>query len=425
MARLFVIISAPQMYGFVSGHAARLRCIGYQTTVISADDPVLRRQLVKESINLDVIPIERNISVLRDAVSLMRLCLLMIRQRPDAVMMMGPKANLLGNIAAWLMAVPRRITLYVGIRQETMTGFGRWLIDACDLISLSASTSVLAISPSLRVAMIQRGIIRPERVTVTGWGTTNGIDGSHFTLDEKSINEAVVVRANLGLPVGVPVIGFIGRLTEDKGLVDVWNAFGRIRQRMPTAHLMLVGAEEVQTDVGRATLAAMSTDQQVRVVGQVHDVRPYMHISWVHLLPSYREGFGNATAEAAALAIPAVAYRVTGVADSVVSGQTGQLMERGDIIGLADAVLAYLSNHVRRANHGLAARRRTLSLYHPDVTWSGFLPAFDHVNLVREAKVGPDPIAAYIRRELLVHGIDRDKIAKIEAELSVPASPAT
>lgn len=423
MRKAFFVISAPQMYGFVAGHSQRLRKIGYKTVILSAKCDAIAERAAADAAEWRDIDIVRDISPMRDAVALSQIALLIARERPEVVLVMGPKANLLGNLAAWLLDVPTRITLYVGIRQETMAGFARWLVDACDRVALSLSTSVLAISSSLRRAMVCRGIVEESHVSVTGNGTTNGIDGDWFGLDRPSVEMAASTRDALGLPRGVPIIGFVGRLTEDKGLIDAWAALKIIRMSLPEAHFLAVGAEEPRSDLGRRTIEEMRADSRVRVVGQVLDVRPYMHISWVHLLPSLREGFGNATAEAAALAVPAVAYVATGVVDSVVSGETGQLVVRGDIHGLASATISYLQDDVMRAKHGLAARRRILSLYHPELTWAGFLPALGHQHVVPHVDIGPDPIEEYLLREKWVRMLDAAGVSRVREALLAGASP--
>jgi len=400
MRKAFIVISAPQMYGFVQGHAQRLRSSGYKTVVVSAHSEALKSQAVADGARVAAVPMVREISPFWDLRAFAALCLLIIRERPDAIISMGPKANLLGNLAGWLADVPYRISLYVGIRQETMTGLSAQIVDFCDRIALRVSTYILAISESLKAAMAKRGLAPATRIYVTGNGTTNGITADNFPFDQASFGSALSIRNMLNLPPHVPVVGFVGRITEDKGLIDIFNTYYSVRQSKPDTHLLLVGQDEVKTSKGRLALEALSKDPQVRLVGAVADVRPYIHLFWIHLFPSHREGFGNATLEAAALAIPTVGYKVTGVLDAVSHNSTGVLVLKDDIAALAMSTLEYFNFPERRMLHGLSARQRALELYHPDITWASFLPGLELPTYTYSHRPEVKPInQEYVQRE--------------------------
>ena len=78
----------------------------------------------------------------------------------------------------------------------------------------------------------------------------------------------------------------------------------------------------------------------------------------VLVLPSYREGFGSVIIEAAACAIPTVAYRIDGVIDAVVEERTGVLVEVGNIEALAAAMLDVSRDSQGRQRLGSEARDR-------------------------------------------------------------------
>jgi glycosyltransferase involved in cell wall biosynthesis len=78
------------------------------------------------------------------------------------------------------------------------------------------------------------------------------------------------------------------------------------------------------------------------------------------MLPSYREGFGMVVIEAASCGIPTLAYRIDGVIDAVVDGETGVLLGVGDVESLAAAMDRMVDDPMLRDRLGASARARVL-----------------------------------------------------------------
>jgi glycosyltransferase involved in cell wall biosynthesis len=97
--------------------------------------------------------------------------------------------------------------------------------------------------------------------------------------------------------------------------------------------------------------------------------------------PSHREGFPNAPLEAAAAGVPTVGARATGVSDAVRDGNTGLLVEIGDVAGLAHALTRYLLEPKLREAHGRAALHRAVNQYAQAVVWARWRD--EYVRLLR------------------------------------------
>jgi glycosyltransferase involved in cell wall biosynthesis len=80
--------------------------------------------------------------------------------------------------------------------------------------------------------------------------------------------------------------------------------------------------------------------------------RELMTKAWVHVNPSVREGFGLNVVEANAFGIPSVAYDVPGLRDSIKDGETGLLVETGNIESLGRSLTRLLEDHVLRIKLG-------------------------------------------------------------------------
>jgi glycosyltransferase involved in cell wall biosynthesis len=146
-----------------------------------------------------------------------------------------------------------------------------------------------------------------------------------------------------------PIIVFSGRLKRAKRPDHAIKAFTLIKDKVPNAELWIFGDGPF-----RKKLENIS-DMGVKFFGHLGNVerRKLLGQSWVLLVPGIREGWGLNIIEANALGVPCVGYSVPGLKDSIRNGETGLLVESGNIEGLADATISLLENQ---------ARRQTLSL---------------------------------------------------------------
>jgi glycosyltransferase involved in cell wall biosynthesis len=363
------------MFGFMTGQCGRLREVGFAPTVVSAPSSWLDERAVAESARRLELPICREISLFKDIVSFIRLCDLFRREEPEGVLLSGPKAIFLGGMAAWICGVPTRVAVYHGMRQERLRGPLRWLLDLCDRVSFACAGQVLAVSPSLRELMLARKLAAIDKVGVIGHGTANGVNPERFALSRGGILAAKQLKLSLAIPPVAPVIGFVGRLTEDKGVADAYAAYQALLATHPDLHLVLLGVDEMHTKQGRELLVRLRSDPQVRIAEHSERIEDYLHLFWAQVFPSSREGFGMVIAEAAALAVPTVAYDVTGVRDAIADGETGMLVPHGDTAALAKALSLYLNSPELRRRHGEAGWRRVRSLFTPEHTWPSYLQA--------------------------------------------------
>jgi glycosyltransferase involved in cell wall biosynthesis len=172
------------------------------------------------------------------------------------------------------------------------------------------------------------------------------------------------------------VIGFVGRLSKDKGVEVLHQAWQRLREQHSTLRLMLVGEWETDDPVDASTRANLEADPRVVLTGHVSDVRPYYRAMSVFVFPSTREGFPNAPMEAAAMELPVVATRAIGCVDAVKDGVTGKLVPVGDADSLASAVESYLKDDELRLRHGRAGRERALRDFRPEDVWEALYQVY-------------------------------------------------
>jgi glycosyltransferase involved in cell wall biosynthesis len=222
----------------------------------------------------------------------------------------------------------------------------------------------------MREIATQEGLCCAEKIAVPAMGSGNGVDAEgKFNPAQYSETVRWEVRRRLQLPQNAMVIGFVGRLVQDKGIVELAQAWNRIKEEYPHAFLLLVGPLEPQDPVPTSTLQALEGDTRVRLTGRVAEVAPLYTAMDVLVLPTYREGFPNVPLEAAAMCLPVLTTRIPGCVDAVVSDVTGTLIEPRNPIRLYEALKRYIDQPELRHQHGDNGRERVLREFHPEEVW--------------------------------------------------------
>ena len=367
--RLLVAVTDPMSLLLLRGQLAAARAAGFEVTALSAPGALASRIAAAEGVRHLAVPMERGMDPLRDLASLRALVRTLRDLRPHVVDASTPKAGLLVMLAAVLTRVPCRVHTLRGLRCETMSGPGRAVLLGATRLTCALAHQVLCVSPSLRRRAIALGVVPAARAVVLGT-MGRGVDLARFTAGAGDRARAATLRARCGIPAGALVLGFVGRLARDKGLVELAAVWQRLRARYPRLHWVVVGPPDPTDAIPAHLDAALDTDPRVHRLGHVDDLVPAYLLMDVLALPTYREGIANVLLEAAALEIPSVASRVTGCVDAVADGVTGTLVPPRDVDALAAAVGAYLDDPALRRQHGRAGRARVARLFRQEDMWA-------------------------------------------------------
>jgi glycosyltransferase involved in cell wall biosynthesis len=217
----------------------------------------------------------------------------------------------------------------------------------------------------------------------------NGVDTDSFMPFDSHDGEFVPGR-----------IIFIGRISPEKGLHVLLDAFKLVAARRPQASLQIVGAPHVAPSdfvggvggdpavknlarfyVGpgyieqlRKQISGPLEDRVVFSSEVPHDrVKSVLHSAAMLVQPSLVETFGMPVAEAMACGLPVVASRIGGLPEIVVNGQTGLLVQPDNTLQLAEAILQLIEDSELSRTMGKAGRIRAEQLF----SWSRVAASFD------------------------------------------------
>lgn len=350
---ILVITTIPEtMESFFIPQLRSLHQAGFDVRVASSPGPALDRLPLEEGTARYGVPIERSPHPWRDLVSLWRLFRLMLRVHPQIVHAHTPKAGLLGMAAALLARVPVRLYTVHGLPLLTRTGLRRRMLEIVERASGRLATQSYAVSESVRALLAELNL--NQRAIILGSGSCGGVDIERFR-PQPELRAAV--RNRYGIPRDAIIVTFVGRLSVDKGIVVLAEAWPRLADQMPELHLLLAGEPDATDPVPEPALRALRSHPRVHSIGIIpqEQVPSVYAATDIAVLPTYREGLSQMALEAGACEVPLVSTRVSGL-DAVVHGVTGLLVRPGSASGLQDSILRLARDPGLRRALSVAAR---------------------------------------------------------------------
>ncbi|WP_308224835.1 glycosyltransferase [Flavobacterium sp. J372] len=214
--------------------------------VTGQDEKHFKEAGEREGIRMAPISMQRAISPVKDLISLYKLYSFMRKEKPAIVHTHTPKAGLLGMTAAWLAGVPVRLHTVAGLPLVETSGFKRKLLSFIEKITYKMAHEVYPNSYGLEEIILKEEFCRKDKMKVIANGSSNGINTTHFSTDfieggKQEYREKF--RADLGIKPNDVVYSFVGRLSSEKGIAELVNAFSKL-QKQPggkNSKLLLVG----------------------------------------------------------------------------------------------------------------------------------------------------------------------------------------
>lgn len=334
---------------------------GYEVVAISSpgsDVPSIEAAGVRHI----PVPMTRNLTPLADLLSLFRLYRIMRRERFDVVHAHNPKPGLLGQLAARIAGVPIVVnTLHGFYFHDHMRPTWRRFYITMEKIAARCSDIIFSQNKDDIQTAIKEGICSPEKIKHLG----NGIDVRRFDRTRLDAHLLAQKRRELGLPPIRPVVGFVGRLVTEKGILELLQAARIVVQRIPEVRFLIIGridrekpdalTPEVARDYGVADICVFT--------GMRQDMPELYALMDVFVLPSHREGFPRSPMEASAMGVPCVVTDIRGCRETVDHNLNGLLVPLGDVQALAGAVIEILTDRETARRMGEEGRRMALERF--------------------------------------------------------------
>lgn len=333
---------------------------GVALTVLAPRDPSTARRLVVEACGRYVpIRIVRRPNLFVDLYTLVLVFWHLLTNRYDVLHSQTPKAGLVAMVAGYLARTPVRIHTFTGQVWEGKRGAMAVVARLADRLTGRLATIVLTDSAS-QLGVLTRLGVAPDKIRLIHNGSVIGVDTERFRVASR--DERVGARVRLTVSRDELVLLYLGRVSIDKGVLDLCRAVGALFREGVRCTLLMAGPRERTS--GRRALESELDDELgaewVRWRPDFVDPLDYYASADIVCLASHREGLPNLVLEAASCGLPVVATKLAGIAEVIQNGKSGLLFERGDLSGLTTALRYLASNPSVRRAMGLNARSEVL-----------------------------------------------------------------
>ncbi len=342
-----------------------------EVDILSGDNESEEKLLNRGFSRFSTIKMQREISLKSDIFSLWNNYLKIRELKPDVSQVLTPKAGLITGIASFLARTPARVYTIAGLRLETVTGFKRTILWLSEWLACLVAHKIVCVSHSLKKRVVELSLAKEDKIIVLGSGSINGIEISRYESTPARVKAARQIREQFNIPLDAPVLGFVGRLTRDKGIRELVDSFQNVLEKFPNTYLVILGDYEVGDPVLENNRNQIESNPQIVKLGFVADPSSYYQVLDMLILPTYREGFPNVPLEAAAAGKPVITTNATGAVDSVIDSVTGLIVPVGDIKALTRAICTLLENPEMAIAMGQAGKNRAEKDFKPEEIWQG------------------------------------------------------
>lgn len=320
-----------------------LQRLGYAVTGVSAPGPHAAALEAAGIPHLPVTMTRRFFTPLQDLRALVRLYGTFKRGRFDLVHTHTPKASLLAQLAARAARVPIVVNTVHGFYfHDKMSKWVRRSFISLEKLAARNADCILLQSREDLATALQEGIGSRDNLFHLG----NGVDVGRFDPDRITAEDRKRKTDELGIPPRSRVIGFVGRLVRDKGIIELLEAAAEVKREVQSLVLLLIGPiDEAKSDAVTPEVASeLGVADVCKFLGLREDLPELYSVMDVLALPSYREGMPRAPMEASLMKVPCIASNVRGCREVIEHGKNGYLIPPRNSQILARRLVEVLSD---------------------------------------------------------------------------------
>lgn len=296
------------------------------------------------------------------------------------------KSDLFAYLAGRWFA-PKPVRLMSTAHAWVLLGLKGEIYRRLDLLVMRHFDRLVAVSEATQREMVAGGVpaekiaIIHNAIDTVAWSPAR-VDGS--------------CRKAQALEAAFPIIGYVGRINEEKDLETWIRAAAVVGAKYPKARFVLVGdgkGDDTQARIEQLA-ATLNIRQQIVFTGFRSDLQELYGSFDIFMLTSRREGLPNCILEAMAMGVPVVTTDVAGAKELVADQMTGFVLPQGDVEGLGGALMKLASDRELCRRFGAASRMRIEEKFSFSQRLRRIEDLYESIVGVPQGGVRPSPSAA-------------------------------
>lgn len=260
------------------------------------------------------------------------------KEKFDLVQYTTPNASLYASIAAKQAKVPVRLYCQWGILYVGFSGIKRKIFKSIEKIVCRNSTHIEP-DNKLNLEFSHNEGLYPENKGYVIWnGSSCGVNLKKFDISKKELWKQEI-RNQYSIDKDDIVFVFVGRITKDKGINELFSATKKLLEKHNNIKLMVVGNPEATNTVDKDLYNWAEKSKDIIFIGYTKEVEKFLGAADVFVLPSYREGLPSSMLQAEAMGLPIIATDIPGIRVAMIDGKMGYLVEKENENALFDSML--------------------------------------------------------------------------------------
>jgi len=332
-----------------------------------------------EGIRTIELDMSREITPVKDFISLIKMIFLLLKEKPNIVHTHTPKAGIVGMIASWITRVPNRLHTVAGLPVMEATGNKKKILLMVEKLTYFCTTKVYPNSYGLQEYILDNNLTDKNKLNVIGHGSSNGIDTLYFDRTNEVLNQSKKIKVKYNLENKF-VFCFVGRVVKDKGVNELLYSFNKLTLEFDDIRLLIVGKFEEELDpISEQSHKILEDNKSIINVGYQDDIRPFLASSDCFVLPTYREGFPNVVLQASSMGISSIVTNINGCNEIIQHNENGLIIEPKNKDELYNAMKIYLENEEVSIQLGSNSRKDILKKYDRKVFYQYLLEEYNEV----------------------------------------------
>ncbi|HAU37780.1 MAG TPA: hypothetical protein DCX07_08700 [Phycisphaerales bacterium] len=313
------------------------------------------------------LPVPRRLSPLAILKAVFATASLLRRHSVDIIQAHTYAGGMIGRLAGWVARTP--VVIYTGhgwLYTPDTPPLKKWVIRFTERLFKHLTDWFFLIGQEEYEVGLQDRILCPGNSVLAH---SVGVDCDQFDPVAVPHETRQRLRREFGVQEDQCLWTFVGRLVEEKGLLELGQAFAGLWREVPAVRLLIVGsvgASERDQTCKQKLLSQLERDgcrEAVIFAGQRRDIRDILATSDAFVLPTYREGMPVSLLEAMAMELPCIGTDIPGCREEIVDGQCGYLVPARQVEPLRSRMRDLLSDRQRAVQLGRAARQRVLEMF--------------------------------------------------------------